>query len=157
CTRPHKARGYCQSHYMQFKRGVPITAQLNVRAKEKPAHCTVSGCTEPVKGRGLCGMHWMRQNRHGHTRYRDRKKAPRLCTFPGCDFWLYAKGLCHQHYMRVRGLKLDYKMSVEEALKLLTEKGNTCEICGNAQTTKNNASSRVHDLYLDHDHVTGKI
>lgn len=157
CKRPHKARGYCNTHYFQWKRTGEISLEINTRVRIKPAHCTVEGCTNPVKGKGLCGMHWMRNLRHGHTRYTDRKKPPKICTFPGCGDWLYAKEMCHKHYMRLRKFSSEYGLTTEQSVKLLLNHDNVCDICKQPQTTRNNGSDRLHDLYLDHDHKTGKL
>lgn len=158
CGRSLKARGYCNAHYAQFKRvGQIVAAEINTRVAVKPAHCVIAGCDNPVKGKGLCGMHWARKNRHGHTRYPERTKLPKYCTFPDCTDWLYAGGLCNRHYVRVRKYLEQHGLSREQTIALLVAKGTDCDICEGAQTTRNNASAKLHDLYLDHDHKTGKL
>ena len=51
CRGKHKARGYCSTHYRQWKRtGSPgSTVQ---------ASCTVAGCSRAHHGRGLCKTHY---------------------------------------------------------------------------------------------------
>ena len=75
CGRPHKARGYCQTHYMQFLRGVTPVGPIRSRVREKPLECAEEGCGGPVKAQGLCKMHYQRKLRHGHVNRPDRKKA----------------------------------------------------------------------------------
>lgn len=158
CGRKHKSRGYCQTHYMQFRRdGRVTTPVINTRVRVKPDHCIVEGCDKPVKGKGLCGMHWARKLRHGHTRYAERTKPPKICTWPACENWLYASGFCHRHYIKVRTYKKGHGLEAAQTLALLTSHGPTCDICDGLQTTRNRASSDVHDLYLDHHHGTGKL
>lgn len=158
CTQRHKARGYCPTHYAQFLREGRITSEvINTRVAVKPVHCTVEDCLKPVKGKGLCAMHWARKLRHGHVKKPDRTKPFKDCAFPGCTHWVYARGFCHRHYIRIRKFKDDHGLSPEETVKLLLGKGTTCAICEGHQTTKNRGSKRLHDLYLDHDHDTGKL
>ena len=87
CSRAHKARGYCATHYAQYFRGTEITDQIKVRVSEKLPSCTEADCDQPVKAKGLCKMHYARLLRHGHTMYRDRKKPPKACAIPNCENW----------------------------------------------------------------------
>ncbi len=69
CGRPHKARGYCASHYLQHIRGAPIKA-IQERSYAHGPKCTVEGCDNPERSKGLCGMHYVRWYRHGDLSFR---------------------------------------------------------------------------------------
>lgn len=64
CKRPHKAHGYCASHYQQFRRGEAPKA-LIPREYDHGTVCSVAGCGKPEKAKGLCGTHYKRLTRHG--------------------------------------------------------------------------------------------
>ena len=155
CTRPHKARGLCQTHYSQWMRGSEFTA-IRSRQREKLPECSEEGCAEPVKSKGLCKMHYQRLLRHGHTMHRNRKRPPRICTIDGCDNHLYAKGLCHAHYIKQR----NWKSSGVDAVRyqqMLHEQGGVCAICHQPETHRDGLSGKPKYLAIDHDHKTGKI
>lgn len=153
CGRPHKARGYCQTHYAQRQRGVPISEVIKSRMKEKPPECTEDGCSEPVKSKGLCKLHYQRFLRHGHTRYRNRKKPPKVCKESGCESILYALGQCHAHYMRTRkGRKLGVNVA-----ELMAKQSGLCAICRKPEASTDGLSGKVRQLAIDHCHETGRV
>jgi hypothetical protein len=155
CTRPHKARGLCQTHYAQRLRGSDFSP-IRSRVREKPPECVEEGCAEPVKSKGLCKMHYQRLLRHGHTRYRDRKKPAKQCGILGCDNVLYAKDLCHSHYAKQRKWKA-YGVDATRYQEMLREQKGVCAICSQPEKITDNASGKSKDLAIDHDHVTGAI
>lgn len=157
CTRPHKARGYCQAHYQHFKRGVPIGREIVTRDTTPYEHCMEPECESPVKSKGLCKMHYARLLRHGHTRYPDRKKQAKLCTAEGCQDHLYAKGLCHQHYIRMRRLRDRYGMTPADEAAMLAQQNGSCAICKNSVTRMDHRSGKQNPLAIDHDHATGAV
>lgn len=157
CRRPHKARGYCQAHYQQFKRGVPIKAEIATRDTSTQEHCSEQDCVQPVKAKGLCHMHYARRLRHGHTMYRDRKKAPKPCSVNGCENWHYAKGLCHAHYLRQNLIGRKYGITVEQMEALRSKQGGVCAICGGQPKSVNALSGKVTDFNVDHSHATDKV
>lgn len=152
CGRPHKARGYCQTHYMQRQRGAPIAEIIKVRAREKPPECTEDGCSEPVKSKGLCKLHYQRLLRHGHTRYRDRKKPPKFCSEPACENVMYALGMCHAHYSRTR--KAEERGANLEAL--MKKQNGLCAICQKPEKSTDGLSGKRRSLAIDHCHETGR-
>jgi hypothetical protein len=155
CTRPHKARGLCQTHYAQRLRGADFSP-IRSRVREKPPECVEDACSEPVKSKGLCKTHYQRLLRHGHTRYRDRKKPSKPCVIDGCDNVMYAKSLCHQHY--IKQLKWQaYGVDAARYQEMLSEQGGVCAICGQREKTTGYASGKTKDLAVDHDHVTGAV
>lgn len=155
CARPHKARGLCQTHYAQRLRGADFSP-IRSRVREKPLECVEEGCVEPVKSKGLCKMHYQRLLRHGHTRYRDRKKPSKQCMIDGCDNVLYAKSLCHQHYIKQRKWH-SYSVDAARYQEMLRDQGGVCAICGQHEKSPDKASGKPKDLAIDHDHKTGKV
>lgn len=157
CTRPHKARGYCQTHYAQWKRGVEIMPVIRTRDRNPPELCTEPGCSSPVQAKGLCQMHYARLLRYGHTTYRDRKKPPKTCSVDGCDNWLYAKDLCASHYQRQKSLAEKFGMTMEDEAVMLAAQGGVCAVCGGYEKKTDARSQKQHTLSIDHCHTTGKV
>lgn len=156
CDRPHKARGYCQTHYMQFKRGITPVGPIRTRVAIKLDACTEDGCAEPVKAKGLCKMHYQRLLRHGHTIYRDRKKPAQECRIDGCDNHKYAKGLCHAHYLKQRKWQAA-GVDAERYQEMLHAQNGVCAICAQPERAPDKASGKTKDLAIDHCHETGAI
>ena len=151
CNREHHARGWCLTHYMQFKRGVAPTGPVRSRVREKPPECVEDGCSEPVKAKGLCKAHYQRFLRHGHTRYRDRKKPAKQCLIDGCDSVLYAKDLCHAHYIKQRKWQA-YGVDATRYQEMLREQKGVCAICGKPERAPDKASGKTRDMAIDHNH-----
>jgi Recombination endonuclease VII len=156
CDRPHKARGYCATHYMQFKRGVSEVGEIKSRVRNKPEQCIEEGCTEEVKAKGLCKMHYQRLLRHGFTKYKDRKKPPKICRVPGCKSWLYSNGLCNAHYCKDRTWS-EFGFTIDAYIEMLAEQNGVCKICERPESNRNAQSGRIKDLAVDHCHKTNKI
>ena len=156
CGRPHKARGYCQTHYTQFKRGVTPVGPIKVRVSVKPEECSEDGCPSPVKAKGLCKAHYQRLLRHGHTMYRDRKTAANPCAIDACDNHAYAKGLCHAHYLKQRKWRAA-GVDASRYQEMLHEQGGVCAICHKPEKHKDGLSGKAKDLAVDHDHSTGAV
>jgi len=156
CDRKHKARGYCQTHYMQFKRGISELGEIRERIREKPEQCIEEGCTEEVKAKGLCKMHYQRLLRHGFTKYRDRKKPPKICRVPGCESWLYSNGLCNAHYCKDR-MWSEFGFTIDAYIEMLADQNDVCKICKQPETSKDARSGKTKDFAIDHCHKTGKI
>ena len=156
CNRKHKARGYCQTHYMQFKRGISELGEIRERVMENPEECIEEGCTEEVKAKGLCKMHYQRLLRHGHTKYRNRTKLPKYCRVPNCDNWMYSKGLCHAHYAKEKTWE-DFGFSMDSYTAMLQEQNGLCKICEKPEMTKDSRSGKIKDFAIDHCHKTKRI
>lgn len=156
CDRPHKARGYCQTHYMQFKRGISPVGEIRSRERDKLPECTEEGCVEPVKAKGLCRTHYQRLLRHGHTMYRDRKTPAKPCAISACGNHSYAKGLCHAHYLKQRKWEAA-GVDAERYQEMLREQNGVCAICHQPEGASDKASGKTKDLAIDHCHKTGKI
>jgi Recombination endonuclease VII len=156
CGRPHKARGYCQTHYMQFRRGVSAIGEIRSRVRDKPPACIEDGCAEPVKAKGLCKTHYQRLLRHGHTRYTERKTPPKPCAIPSCDNHAYARGLCHAHYLKQRKWR-EFGVDAQRYQDMLHEQNGCCAICRQPERAPDKASGKIRDLAIDHDHETGAV
>lgn len=141
---------------MQFKRGAPITPEINTRVSVKPLECSEEGCGYPVKSKGLCSMHYARTLRHGFNKYPNRQKPAKPCRIENCENDLYSNALCHAHYIKdrtwgARGL------TVDEYLAKIAEQNNLCAICGEPERRPDKASRKIKALAVDHDHETGQI
>lgn len=156
CGRPHKSRGYCQTHYMQFKRGAPISLVIQTRDRGHEATCSEAGCAEPVKAKGLCKMHYQRLLRHGYTRHRSRRKEPLPCVLPGCDHHHYAKGLCHRHYSMARRWT-GHGVTLEGYVEMLVSQRFVCAICEQPESAVDKASGQIRGLCIDHEHESGRV
>jgi len=155
CDRPHKARGLCQTHYAQRSRGRDFSA-IKPRVRDIPSECVEDECRAPVKAHGLCGMHYQRLLRHGHTKYRDRKKPAKQCGIDGCDNHLYAKDLCHSHYAKQRKWQAS-GVDAARYQEMLREQGGVCAICGQPERHRDALSGKPKALAVDHDHATGAV
>lgn len=69
CGRPHKARGYCAAHYLQYTRNLAVKP-IQERSYAHAAVCSVAGCDKPERSKGMCGTHYMRWHRHGDVGFR---------------------------------------------------------------------------------------
>lgn len=156
CDRKHHARGWCLTHYTQFKRGINAVGPIKTRVRAKPDACSEEGCQAEVKANGLCKMHYQRFLRHGHTRYHDRKTAPKPCIIETCDNHLYAKGLCHAHYAKQRKWQ-SAGIDAARYQEMLHEQGGGCAICGQPERHRDGSSDKPKDLAVDHDHATGVV
>ncbi len=156
CGRPHKGRGYCNAHYARFIRGATIDKPINTRDSSPAPTCKEPGCEEPTKSRGLCAAHYARLLRHGHTRYRDRKKPAKPCSVDGCDNVLYAKGVCHIHYMRAKNAR-KFGITYERYVEMLATQGGGCAICRRAEFSIDGQSGKVRSLAIDHCHESGAV
>lgn len=91
CTEPHKAHGYCSTHYARYRRGT-------LDAPRGPRGCDFPDCTRPHSGNGYCEAH-SRQLRKGKPLTPIIVRAHgRVCEFPGCGRKHSAKGLCAVHW-----------------------------------------------------------
>jgi hypothetical protein len=157
CGRKHKARGYCQTHYMQQMRGAPITPTIASRDRNAPPICSEQDCGQPTTSKGLCATHYARLLRHGHTRPTKRTKDYKPCALNGCANHCYALGLCHRHYTRQRKLAERFGLTLQDEAQMLAAQGGVCAICGSAASRKNWRTQKEDSLHLDHDHRTGLV
>ncbi|MEU8194671.1 endonuclease domain-containing protein [Microbispora amethystogenes] len=61
CGRPHSSQGYCNGHYQQKEKGVPLTPLRGwVSQAEWGPTCRYGTCQEKPHSRGLCIVHYGR-------------------------------------------------------------------------------------------------
>jgi len=65
CGREVVAKGLCDPHYRQAKRGLPLWP-VGARPKPPPLVCSFSGCGREVVARGLCSGHY-EQRKQGQS------------------------------------------------------------------------------------------
>ena len=92
CGREHSAKGLCDSHYAQQRRGKELTPIRSV-PNRPPLACRLQGCNTPSRANGLCAKHNQQARRRGE--YTDKKCAYPPCNRPGIE-----KGLCPAHYQQ---------------------------------------------------------
>jgi hypothetical protein len=156
CGKPHKARGWCNSHYGRFKRGVEVNVELERRDRSKPERCIEEGCESPVKAKGLCQKHYQTLLRYGFIKRPNRKKSLRQCCITGCEGTVYSQDRCHAHYMKLRVYK-EHGLTEADYSQLLEQQNGHCKICQKPETATSGRSTKVKDLAIDHDHKTGKV
>lgn len=156
CDRKHKARGYCQTHYMQFKRGAPVVPEIKVRVHGRALTCEVEDCDKPEQALGLCAMHYARQLRHGSTDWRDRSKPVKECRIEGCDRPLLWKGLCQRHAQRDKKCR-DFGVDIDWFMARGAAQNWVCAICKHPERATDGASKELRDLALDHCHTHGHV
>lgn len=156
CGLPHKARGLCNAHYAQLKRGVNPNQPIKCREMRPPPECTVPGCGHTVKSKGLCHMHYARNLRHGFVKNLDRTKPFRLCTYDGCDSREMCKGLCNLHYTHSRKMA-DYGITMDQYLGMHRAQAGVCAICGQPESTLDDRNGKPRMLAVDHNHVTKQV
>ena len=156
CEIQPKARGYCPTHYMQFKRGITPTEPIRTRVSVKPDECIEADCSDPVKAKGLCKAHYQRFLRHGYTGKRDRTKPIKDCEIPSCDNVRYSNGLCHMHYIKNRTWK-SRGLTAQDYMEKLEAQKFVCEICEKDERAVDKSSGKVKSLAVDHSHKTDEI
>jgi hypothetical protein len=65
CTRPARARGWCQGHYLRWYRTGDVRPHEPLSRLKQPATCVVEGCGRGSHTRGLCQTHYKRLLKHG--------------------------------------------------------------------------------------------
>ena len=102
CNKKHKAKGFCDSHYQNFRlTGNPIPQKKVVGYSGIGEKCSVPGCEHPifVVSLGLCKTHYHRLHRTGSLEIsRNPPDTHRICSVEGCTRAHKAKGLCGTHY-----------------------------------------------------------
>ena len=95
CNRDHAAKGYCRTHYMQFRKGKQLAKIKKVVTGR--VECTVYGCLRPHRAKGLCNAHWQQQSKgKSLTQIRGVVKGRVGCKV--CNKEHFAKGYCQRHY-----------------------------------------------------------
>lgn len=161
CDKPHQAKGFCQKHYLRFKKGQKVDdAPLRKYMKSpKDGLCTRPNCSEAYYAKGECRRHYYITKRGKpelavakRGKYRYDEAGERWCT--GCQDHHdvsefnkssgYSDGLegsCRewQHWNR-RWER--YGLTQQDFEEILKSQGGVCAICGDPDPT-----------HVDHDHT----
>lgn len=69
CSKPAKARGYCDTHYARWRKwGDPAVVRKPWGTHER-ATCEHADCDQPAHARGYCERHYWRLQNHGSPDY----------------------------------------------------------------------------------------
>ena len=139
--------------------------------------CLTEGCNRPSKAKtkpGLCNACMARE--HYHRKNPDAPRKPigshgrwigKLCE---CGQPVHCKGLCAACYRkqytppkqtpeqnRARRIKHRYGITSAQYERMVEERKNKCDVCGEGPSAKNTRAHWGGKLCIDHDHATGKI
>lgn len=96
CDKPHGARGYCQGHASQMKRGRALSPLRSWQRVE--GVCSTPSCDKPMSKGGLCAAHYQRVLRGDLTEgLRPRAVSGVKCSGPECERQATNTGLCKTH------------------------------------------------------------
>ena len=155
CGNGHKSRGYCNTHYGQFRRG-SVIKPVKPRNMNPSQFCEVVGCSKKTKGLNLCSMHWRRLKKHGDVNtILDQTKPFKKCAKQGCISKSYCQNLCSKHYARDFTLPKKYGVSNTWFYEQEKKQNYACAICKKPETSLWHGEPR--ELAIDHDHRTGKV
>ena len=95
CSRVVRARGYCDAHYKQLRRG----SDLKPIRTGKVATCYGPKCERTASSKGLCKSHYAQlQSGKPLAPIRPQKNAGgSTCQFPECGRTSVSNGLCGTH------------------------------------------------------------
>lgn len=132
CDNRHKARGFCERHYAQFRNSIidENGGQLRNLHYDPSAGCVVKDCEGRRVGRGFCMRHYV-QFRRGSI---DENGSPirmirqydseRSCKIEGCSRTHYGRGFCNKHYERFKVGIID-----EDGFQIRSYKGEPDRLC----------------------------
>ncbi|PHE64143.1 hypothetical protein COF68_04650 [Bacillus toyonensis] len=98
CKRTVYAKGYCSSHYEQYRNGREVG-----EIKEYRTICSVENCKVKHYAKGYCKRHYIQISKQG-------KILPdkiTVCVVEDCNEKHHAKGFCRRHYYQSRRCKQD--------------------------------------------------
>lgn len=122
------AKGFCASHYSQFRNGLIDESGTETGKRQRCFHkgtpCLHDGCDSPAVGRGLCAKHYQQEQR------KKRSLTPR---FPGpacrlCERAARVRGLCSAHYAQWQKGIIDVDGSPLREMKRVARIGSE-EVC----------------------------
>lgn len=135
CVRPHRARGYCDSHYSMARKEGAIETK-NIRRHTTQPLVLAEGyrmCTRCFTAKSVDEF-WIR---------RSAKQPSHQSWCKACQ-WAVSKPNSRKHR-----LMKDFGLTDEDYQTMLKRQNGVCTGCGAAPTSTK--------LCIDHDHVTGSI
>lgn len=97
CQREIACRGWCQAHYMRYKRhGDPLGGR-----PERSNVCSNPGCLEKHYALGFCRLHYVRL-KDGVDLDKPLPSRQDKCGVDGCDRTHAGLGYCNAHLTRLR-------------------------------------------------------
>lgn len=102
CDRHVCAKGLCQTHYHQERRGEelrPISGKGG--ALRRLGMCEAPDCDRPAKAKGYCSAH-RKQLARGEELRPIRVHVEKQCAGPDCERTAQSQGLCGAHYAQSR-------------------------------------------------------
>lgn len=102
CSGHVRALGYCNKHYVRYKRHGDAEY---VRPKVTETICSHQGCIEMSAKKLLCNSHYRKQRLYGDPEGAPQKREPKqkqACTLEECESSAASLGLCGKHYTRLR-------------------------------------------------------
>ena len=142
CGRGVIAKGYCNPHYEQQRRGIALRPLLEVI----PLICCVEGCTRAVhvRRRQLCMRHYDHYRKGflgGHAERNcincgggfEPTRADMACCSTKCS-------------METSGLRWRYGITGQELEGMIAAQGSKCAICETPMP-------RGRNCHVDHDHA----
>ena len=134
CNRPHRAKGFCVSHYNKWKSATEAKI------------CKIENCKKFVYAKRLCSKHYQQAQKKVappkktftvckiescklRSRYQGmcKKHADQFlpkpkCTIEGCKRTRYSRKMCNTHYYLWRQENITNECSVEECTKVVRAK-----------------------------------
>lgn len=151
CNNIHMAKGYCNTHYIRFKKYGDINGKAPLRLQRK---CSVIDCNSKYHSRGYCVKHYMKMIRKNNPpcilcnqprvgkgycqkhyqrlkTYGDPNKTiinvehSKICSIEGCNNPFRADNMCNSHYM------IEYNLKRRKIVINHYSNGtNKCSCCG---------------------------
>lgn len=160
CTKPHKAHGWCHTHYMRWRRaGSDPAIRLPVRA---PRTCTIGDCAARHFGHGMCHTHYERWRKWGDPKFThwnpgdpDGNFANKVIEMAnGCWQWTGAKDPggygCFRVDGRTRGA---HRWAYERYVAEIPEGLELDHICHTADSTCTAGNQCPHRSCVNPDHL----
>lgn len=97
CQREVACRGWCQAHYMRYRRhGDPLGGR-----PERPEICSYANCTSRHYANGYCRLHYVRANA-GTDLGKPLPIRQDGCNVKDCDKPHTCLGYCNTHWARLK-------------------------------------------------------
>lgn len=105
CGKPHKAHGWCGTHYARVRAGGEPGSAESLRIPKPLPPCSAPGCGSDARspGASYCELHYFRLRRNGQIdAIRPQRQAGGPCSVDGCDGIDEDCGMCAKHAARTR-------------------------------------------------------